>query len=254
MLPEQRFRAVIGYDGTDFLGFQIQARGRTVQGEIEKSLERVTQSSVRIDAAGRTDAGVHATGQVIAFSTSWRHSVPDLHRALNATLPADIVISNLTTTDHGFHPRFGAISRSYQYCVVNQSWPDVLRRRYAHHISRPLDWELMNKAARHLVGHHDFASFGKPPQGNKTVRHVMAADWAPDAQYRLTFTITANAFLYRMVRNIVGTLLRVGTGLIGADVVPDIMAARDLRHSGPPAPAHGLCLIKVTYPDSPQEI
>jgi tRNA pseudouridine38-40 synthase len=252
VLPEQRFRAVVGYDGTDFLGFQIQAQGRTVQGEIEKALENVTQSSVRIDAAGRTDAGVHATGQVIAFLTSWRHPIADLHRALNATLPADVVISNLTTTDRGFHPRFEAISRTYQYCVVNQNWPDVLRRRYAYHISQPIDWELMNEAAQYLIGHHDFASFGKPPQGNKTVRHVMEAAWAQNSQYWLTFTITANAFLYRMVRNIVGTLLQVGTGIMGVDLVPDIMAARDLSYSSPPAPAHGLCLIKVTYPDSLQ--
>ena len=253
MLPEQRFRAVVGYDGTDFLGFQIQAQGRTVQGEIEKALAKVTQSSVRIDAAGRTDAGVHATGQVIAFSTSWRHSIADLHRALNATLPADIVISNLTTIDRGFHPRFGAVSRTYQYRVVNQKWPDVLWRRYAYHISQPIDWELMNKAAQYLIGHHDFASFGKPPQGSKTVRHVMEATWIQDSQHWLTFTITANAFLYRMARNIVGTLLQVGAGIMGVDLVPDIIAARDLRYSSPPAPAHGLCLIKVTYPDSLQE-
>lgn len=232
------------------MGYQFQARGRTVQGEIETSLQTVTQSAVRIDGAGRTDAGVHATGQVIAFNVAWRHSLTDLHRALNATLPHDIVIRTLTITDRDFHPRFGALSRTYRYQIINQSWPSVLQRRYAYHIERNLNVEAMNLASRHLYGSQDFASFGKPPQGQNTVRHVTQAEWRVEAGNTITLVITANAFLYRMVRNIVGTVVQVGLGRLLPDDIQRILLAKNLKLSAAPAPAHGLCLINVTYPDS----
>ncbi len=244
----RRYRAVVAYDGTDFWGFQLQARERTVQGEIEKALNRLTGSPIRIDAAGRTDAGVHATGQVIAFNAVWKHSLPDLHRALNAVLPDDIVVQRLEIASATFHPRFDALSRTYQYQIINQPWPDVLLRRYAWHIAKPLDGTAMQRAASYLVGEHDFASFGKPPQGQNTVRRVLRADWSTE-NTRLTFTITANAFLYRMVRNIVGTLVQAGMGLMEPEAVQQILAERDLKKSAPPAPAHGLCLVQVTYPE-----
>jgi tRNA pseudouridine38-40 synthase len=247
---EQRFKAIVGYDGTDFLGYQLQAKGRTVQGEIEKSLKNVVQSSVRVDGAGRTDSGVHAVGQVIAFNAVWRHSITDLHRALNATLPDDIVISNLTIVDREFHPRFRATSRTYQYRVITQRWPSVLQRRYTYHLATELDLDSMNRAAQQLVGQKDFASFGKPPQGNNTVRNILMAEWLRDDSDEVRFNITANAFLYRMVRNIVGTLLQVGTSRISVEDVTKILSARDIRVGKPLAPAHGLCLMKVTYPGS----
>jgi len=134
VVPEQRYRALVSYDGTDFLGYQIQAQGRTVQGEIEKVLKKVTQGDIRIDGAGRTDAGVHATGQVIAFNARWKHLLEDFQRALNALLPPDIVISELRPVNKTFHPRFGAVSRSYQYTIINQPWPNVLERRYSYHV------------------------------------------------------------------------------------------------------------------------
>lgn len=244
-----RYRATVEYDGTDFLGYQVQAEGRTVQGELEKTLKRITQSAIRIDGAGRTDAGVHATGQVIAFNISWRHTIKDLHRALNATLPHDIVISDLKQTTPDFHPRFQALSRTYEYTVINQRWPNVLQHRYTYHVDKQLDVAAMNKASRILVGSHNFASFGKPPQGNKTVRHVMAANWVVISSSQLIFNITANAFLYRMVRTIVGTLIEVGLGRLTVDDVKNILKAKDLTQSASPAPAHGLCLVSVTYPE-----
>lgn len=247
MTGEDRYRATIEYDGTDFLGFQIQARGRTIQGEIEKTLQQVTQSAVRIEGAGRTDTGVHATGQVIAFNVKWRHSLTDLHRALNANLPDDIVISDLKTVDSTFHPRFSAVSRSYRYTVLNQLWPDVLQRRYAYHVKMPLDLGALNEASRLLIGPHDFASFGRPPQGENTVRQVSQAEWIANGKL-LNFEITANAFLYRMVRTIVGTLIQVGLGQLAAREIKNILDARDLTRSAPPAPAHGLCLVRVAYP------
>jgi tRNA pseudouridine38-40 synthase len=247
VVPERRYRAVVGYDGTDFLGYQLQAQGRTVQGEIEKTLKKVTQVDIRIDGAGRTDAGVHATGQVIAFNASWKHSLEDFQRALNALLPADIVISDLQLVEITFQPRFQAVSRTYQYTIINQPWPSVLERRYTYHVRNPLDVAAMRQASQFLVGAHDFASFGKPPQGENTVRQVMSADWFT-AGTRLIFEITANAFLYRMVRTIVGTLVQVGLGQLAPLEIKDILAASDLTQSAPPAPAHGLCLVRVSYP------
>lgn len=247
MAAERRYRATVAYDGTDFLGYQIQAKGRTVQGEIEKRLEQVTQTQLRIYGAGRTDAGVHATGQVIAFNVAWKHTLDDLHRALNAVLPNDIVISNLTITSANFHPRFSASSRTYQYKIINQPWPDVLQQRYAYHVSQPLNIEAMSRAGQLLIGTHDFASFGKPPQGDNTVRQIMRADWLANNN-QLTFIITANAFLYRMVRTVVGTLVQVGLGRLTIDDVQNILEAKDLTQSAPPAPAHGLCLVGVDYP------
>ena len=244
-----RFCALIEYDGTDFLGYQIQAVGRTVQGEIEQALQKVTQTKVRVHGAGRTDAGVHASGQVISFNVAWRHQQLDLHRALNATLPPDIVINNLTTVNEAFHPRFSAVSRSYRYTVINQTWPTALQRHYAYHVSEPLDLAAMNKASQILIGSHDFASFGKPPQGTATIRRVSEAKWSASGKF-LTFEISANAFLYRMVRKIVGTLIRVGLGQINNGDVKNILNARNLTSSAPPAPAHGLCLVQVTYPES----
>ncbi len=248
MTLEHRYRATIEYDGTDFLGYQIQAEGRTVQGEIERCLKRVTQTSVRIDGAGRTDAGVHAIGQVIAFNVTWRHTLKDLHRAFNATLPHDIIISDLRITDPAFHPRFKALSRTYQYHVINQRWPSVLQRRYTYHVQKELDVTAMNEASRLLLGSHNFASFGKPPQGHNTVRNVIEAGWSATSDTQLTFSITANAFLYRMVRTIVGTLIQVGLGRLAVSDVKDILDAQDLTRSAPPAPAHGLCLVSVAYP------
>lgn len=247
-MTEQRYRATVEYDGTDFLGYQVQAEGRTVQGEIEKSLRQVTGSTVRIDGAGRTDAGVHAAGQVIAFNVAWKHTLDDLHRALNATLPRDIGVTDLTITNNNFHPRFNALSRSYRYTVVNRPWPSVLQRRYSHHVREPLDIAAMQQAGKTLIGSHDFASFGKPPQGEVTIRNVTQVEWSADGE-QVWFDITANAFLYRMVRTIVGTLLQVGQGRITVGDVEEILAARDLIRSAAPAPACGLCLMHVAYPD-----
>ncbi len=247
-MTEQRYRATVEYDGTDFLGYQVQAEGRTVQGEIEKSIRQVTGSSVRIDGAGRTDAGVHAAGQVIAFNVAWKHTLDDLHRALNATLPRDIGVTDLTITNNDFHPRFSALSRSYRYTVVNRPWPSVLQRWYSHHVREPLDVAAMRQAGKCLIGSHDFASFGKPPQGEVTVRKVTQAEWSADGE-QVWFDITANAFLYRMVRTIVGTLLQVGQGRIAVGDIEEILTARDLTRSAAPAPACGLCLMHVAYSD-----
>jgi len=242
----QRLMAVVEYDGTDYLGFQIQAQGQTVQGEIERALKAVTQENIRIVGAGRTDAGVHARGQVIAFNTAWRHSIKELQCALNAVLPKDIAVHRLRPVARDFHPRFDAISREYRYTILNQPWRSPLARRFAYHFPQPLDVAAMNEAASTLVGTHDFASFGRAPQGDNTVRRVFRAQFTSEKPF-VYFDITANAFLYRMVRRLVGTLLWVGTGELSPHGFEEILQAADRDRAGKAVPAHGLCLVRVNY-------
>jgi tRNA pseudouridine38-40 synthase len=254
-----RYRAVVEYDGTDFLGFQIQAEGRTVQGELEKAIEAITQQQARVLGAGRTDAGVHASGQVIVFDVAWRHSIPDLRRALNAVLPQDIAIYELARTHSTFHPRYNARWRRYRYTVLNQPVRSPLYSRFAHHVPEPLDVEAMREASRWLVGSHDFAGFGKPTVGESTVRHVMQAEWfVEDAADRggklLVFEIVANAFLYRMVRTMVGTLIKVGRGQLSPDEIGTLLEVKERAATAPPAPACGLCLVQVAYEEAGNEV
>lgn len=241
-----RVRAVVAYDGTNYSGFQRQANAPTIQEELERALAKITQESTSIDAAGRTDAGVHARGQVIAFETMWRHGVRDLWRALNAVLPADVAVQTLEEAEPSFHPRYDASSRWYRYtvCVAKSRCP--LERLYSLHAPGVRDVASMGRAAQLLVGEHDFASFGQPPSGKSTVRTVLRAEWHERAPW-LLFDIEANAYLYRMVRSIVGTLLMVGRGLLAVDAFARVLASRDRGQAGPTAPAHGLCLMAVSY-------
>jgi tRNA pseudouridine38-40 synthase len=241
-----RVKAVVAYDGTDFLGFQRQAAGRTVQGVVEAALERVTEKRVPVVGAGRTDTGVHAEGQVIAFDTEWRHSLPDLHRAMNAVLPQDVAVRELAQATTGFHPRYDALSRRYRYTVHNAPVRSPLARRTSLHMAQTLDLEAMTAASGLTVGEHDFAAFGRPTQGEVTVRRVMEARWVADPPW-FFFEIEANGFLFRMVRSIVGTLLEIGRGRLSAEQFRTILASRDRSLAGQTAPAHGLCLIRVNY-------
>jgi tRNA pseudouridine38-40 synthase len=242
-----RLRGVVAYDGTEYSGFQRQANALTVQEVLEAALAQITQETVTVLAAGRTDAGVHATGQVVAFDAAWRHGVDDLWRALNAVLPADIAFLQIGEAAPDFHPRYDARSRRYRYTVYNAPvrWPLILR--YSLHVAAALDIVAMDRAAQLLVGEHDFAAFGQPPkQGGITVRHVLVAEWGRDAP-QLYFDIEANAFLYRMVRSIVGTLLQVGRGEMKAEEFAAVLTSCDRDRAGPTAPPHGLCLVEVKY-------
>jgi tRNA pseudouridine38-40 synthase len=252
---EIRYRATVEYDGTGFLGFQIQSQGRTVQGELERAIGSITRQQVRVLGAGRTDAGVHASGQVIAFDVAWRHTVSDLQRALNAVLPQDIAISHLAMTYPTFHPRFDARWRRYRYTILNQPARSPLWARVAHHIPEPLDVEAMREASRWLIGGHDFAGFGKPTPGESTIRHVVQAEWFVEhprdiGGRLLVFEITANAFLYRMVRKVVGILIKVGQRELSPGEIIALLEARDRAATGPPAPACGLCLVNVVYDET----
>lgn len=246
-----KIRAKVAYDGTDFAGFQRQAagRGRTVQGEIEAALEKVCNERIAIVGAGRTDAGVHAIGQVIAFTAEWKHSLDVLTRALNATLPDDIAVHELAECDADFHPRFSAVSRTYRYTAYVSPVRRPLLRRYAWQLERPPDVSAMNEAARLLIGLHDFAAFGSPPSGDAeetTVREVLRAEWQ-QVENCLTFTIEANAFLFRMVRRIVLALVRVGQSAYALPDIEEMLESRDAQRIKGLAPACGLCLIEVKY-------
>ncbi|MBC8447842.1 MAG: tRNA pseudouridine(38-40) synthase TruA [Chloroflexi bacterium] len=241
-----RYRATVEYDGSDYYGFQIQADQPTIQGALEQALADTAGEAVRVAGAGRTDTGVHALGQVIGFRLAWRHSLDDLQRALNARLPEGIVIRELAPAEEGFHPRFSARSRVYRYTVLNQPLRSPLARRFAHQLAGSLDLLAMNAAAASLLGGHDFATFGNPPQGENTVREVMRAVWT-QAGNTFFFDIEANAFLRRMVRTVVSALLLIGQGGMEAESMAALLAARDRSQAPPPAPACGLCLMQVKY-------
>ncbi len=245
-MSEQSVRAIVAYDGTDFLGFQWQTDGRTVQGVLEAAVAQVTQHATRVTGAGRTDAGVHATGQVIGFSVPWRHALADLQRALNAVLPADVAVLELGPAAADWHPRFSACRRYYRYTVLNRSVRSPLDRRYSHLVTEPLDLAALRAGAALLVGEHDFASFGQPTHGDSTVRVIYAADWRQDGE-RLVFDIIGNAFLRGMVRSLVGALLQVGLGRWPVERIAEVLESRDRSQAAAPAPACGLCLTKVEY-------
>lgn len=249
-METQHVRALVEYDGTRFFGFQIQSGKPTVQGALEAVLATLTGQPVRIRYAGRTDTGVHALGQVIAADVAWRHSLADLERALNALLPEDIAVRQVEpVSEPRFHPRYSARSRVYRYTVWTAPWRSPLHQRFTHHEVRPLNVSTMNEAASVLLGQHDFASFGQPTQGESTIREVMSAAWRAEAQGAclLEFEIEANAFLRRMVRTVVGTLLEVGKGFRTVHDVADLLAARNRAAAAQPAPACGLCLVEVKY-------
>jgi tRNA pseudouridine38-40 synthase len=245
-----RYRATLAYDGTAYQGFQRQAGDTpTIQLALEQAIARVTGQDAVVTGAGRTDTGVHASGQVIAFDVSWTHGDDDLLRALNAVLPDDIALQNIRQ-QAGFHPRFDALSRLYRYSVVNAGQRQPLLRQRAWYIRSALDVEVMQKAARLLVGEHDFATFGAPPKGTNTVREVLRSEWTAEAQpygRLLTYRIEANAFLQHMVRRIVGMLADVGRGVMTVPEFEDAFGAADITQAGTLAPPQGLILEAVRY-------
>lgn len=239
--------AVVEYDGRRYAGFQRQKRGITIQEEIEKALASVTQEQTKIVGAGRTDAGVHATGQVISFSTGWKRSLSELQRALNALLPFDIAILELSEVPLDFHARKSALSRRYRYTIFNRPVRSPLSRLYAYHWAGELDLEAMREALDYLIGTHDFASFGRVRPGGSTVCQVLEVDCRREGGY-IHIDLVANAFLKRMVRSIVGTLLHVGRGELSPQGFKEVLEGKDRRRAGGLLPSHGLCLTKVSYP------
>ena len=242
-----RIKAVIAYDGTAYHGFQRQSPDRepSIQGTLEGALSKIGQAG-EVLGAGRTDAGVHASGQVIAFNVDWRHSLDDLQRALNATLPADIAVLELEQTADTFHPRYDAVSRAYRYSICNTRVRNPFMMRYALHVPQELDVDAMRRALAYAIGDHDFAAFGQPTMGESTIRSMYRAEIVRDG-LSIAIELQANGFLYRMVRRIVGTLIPVGRSEQTPEDFAEILKSADPNRAGPAVTPNGLCLIEVNY-------
>ena len=239
-------RLGIEFDGTAFHGWQVQPRDRTVQGEIEGALQRVTGRAVRIAGAGRTDSGCHAAGQVASATLSTRLTPDRLKAALNAHLPRDVRIVEAAEADPKFHARFLATRRSYRYLIVARPSALVRHRAWERPIRASL--EDLRRATRPLLGEHDFTAFSKQG-GDETgmICEVTRARWSRRGELT-RFDIEADRFLYTMVRRIVATVLRAAEGGGGAKTIRAALESRDRRYAAPPAPAHGLTLMRVRYP------
>jgi tRNA pseudouridine38-40 synthase len=243
-----QLRLDIAYDGTSYHGWQSQPPPRqTVQGEVEAALARITGSSVRVIGAGRTDAGVHALGQVAVAPLVTHLTLPVLHKALNAVLPDDIRITGVQWVGPDFHPQHHAIEKTYFYQIHVGPYVPPFRRTCCHHSRVPLDLAAMREAARSLVGSHDFRSFTTQAHTKRNTVRCVRRIWITHIPGGLRVFVTANGFLYNMVRAFVGALLKVGDGSLAPDALQGIRDAKDRRAAPPNAPPHGLFLWRVCY-------
>lgn len=246
-----RFRLTLHYDGSEFLGWQLQPRGRTVQGELEATLERLTGARRPVLAAGRTDTGVHATGQVAAVTLPSRWTEGELHKALNALLPGDIWVEEVRIVPSGFHPRYDAVARSYRYQLglVPQAG-SPFHRRWCWPLRRELDVDLLHRGAGLILGEHSFRAFAKSGQEERGERcRVAQAEWSSWDRLGVAFHITADRFLHHMVRYLVGTLVEVARGRRALGEMDELLSERETPlETSPPAPPQGLFLVRVHYP------
>ncbi len=245
-------KVTLSYDGTDFSGFQRQANARSVQQELEQALEPIDRRRVVVAGAGRTDAGVHAFGQVASFTLSNPIATADLIQAVNARLPEDVRVLAAEEVDAGFHARFSACGKAYRYRISNTEVISPFERRFALHISRSLDLGAMREAAQLLMGEHDFACFqARTVKSRSSVRTVIVSEWSeerlPDRGRLLTYEIAGSGFLKYMVRNIVGTLVEVGDGHRAPASIGPLLASRNRAAAGRTAPPQGLYLVRVDY-------
>jgi tRNA pseudouridine38-40 synthase len=247
-MANKNFRITVEYDGTDFHGWQRQLQDRTVQAEIEAAIATMTRQKVTVHGSGRTDAGVHALGQVASFRCKTRLAPEDFLSGLNGLLPADVAVLECREAPEDFHARYSAKSKVYRYHILNRALPSAVERRFCWHVRKPLDPAAMNRGARRLLGTHDFSSFeaaGSPRSHSR--RSVLSAGWEKFETDRLCLTLEADGFLRCMVRNITGTLVEVGAGKRQAEDMTRVLASCDRHQAGPTAPAHGLFLVAVHY-------
>jgi tRNA pseudouridine38-40 synthase len=244
----RNIKLTIEYDGTDFIGWQIQKEGRTVQGIIQAVLWQITGEKLKLIGAGRTDSGVHAIGQVANFRTESSLSTYELQRALNALLPDDVVIVDVEEVDEDFNARYSALSRRYRYTILNRQYPSAIMRRYVWFVPDELDANLMDKAIKVLEGRYDFSSFQRRGSSRKNpVCTVMEAFCRREGDF-IRIEVEADSFLRGMVRAIVGTLLRINGDPDPEGKMLEVLEAKDRSAAGPSVPPHGLCLVKVRYP------
>jgi len=251
----RNLRLIIEYDGTAYCGWQIQRKATisSVQELIEKSLKGILKEKVKLIASGRTDAGVHVLAQAANFKTCSRIPLQNLQRALNGSLPGDIVITKIEEVSFGFHSRFSARSKLYRYLILNRPYPSALLRNRAYCCAYPLDIKLMRSQARCLVGRHDFKAFCASGSSVKdTIRTIKKLSISRIAcnlndVFLIAIDIEADGFLYNMARNISGTLIEIGRGRFPKGYLRKILLSRDRKLAGPTAPAHGLYLVNVCY-------
>ena len=244
-------KLTLAYDGTDYAGWQVQPGRRTVQGVLEAALEKITGEPVRTLASGRTDAGVHALGQVVAFRTATHLPEEVLRRALNAELPRDVAVRDVARAADGFHPIRDALRKRYRYIIHDGPVRDVFRRRYAWQYPRRLDADAMHRAAQCLLGTHDMASFqtsgAERASTVRTICEIAVRRGEASDRHVLSTEVEADGFLYNMVRAVVGTLVEIGRGARPEGWLAEVLSARDRRLAGPTAPPQGLVLVRVDY-------
>jgi len=243
-----RIVLVVEYDGTSYRGFQLQGKLPTIQGELEKALHKLTGEKIRVATASRTDAGVHAEGQVISFRTGSKHSLETFVSGLNYYFPEDIAVKTAHKAKDSFSIRRQAVSREYNYYILNSRTRSPLRERFYHLVPGYLNIEAMNRASQMLVGVHDFVSFVNNREAalKSTIRRVYRAETKKEGDL-VIFNMVANSFIMHQVRNTIGTLIRVGQGKMNLEEFFDILKEEKPGLAWPTAPAKGLCLTKINY-------
>jgi tRNA pseudouridine38-40 synthase len=242
-----KIRITLEYDGSNYSGWQLQAGQDSIQAQLEGALERIFGAKIRVHGAGRTDAGVHALGQVAAFAIPRAFDTAELQRAMNALLPPDIGVIEASTALDEFDPRRDAVARVYEYRILNRERRSVFDYRYAWRVTDPLDLDAMNTAARRFIGEHDFAAFRTlGSEETTTMRRVDASEWHREGD-RLIYRVEASAFLRHMVRTMVGAMVECGRGKSSPDQVTAILASCDRALAPAAAPACGLFLVEVRY-------
>jgi len=248
LLPRRKLALIVEYDGTRYSGFQFQLGAPTIQGDIERALAKLTGERVRVVGAGRTDAGVHAKGQVVSFSSFSTLPPRTLTKALNFYLRPDIAVKVANEVGSDFDARRDALSREYRYRILNSPTPSPLEQRFAYFVPTALDIDAMNEACQCLVGCHDFASF-TGPTSRRTVREVYKAEVSREEEL-VFFDMVANAFLNKQVRCTVGSMIRVGLVRLTVEGFQEVMRAKRPGLAAPVAPPQGLYLMKVNYPEN----
>ncbi|MUK90503.1 tRNA pseudouridine(38-40) synthase TruA [Ornithinibacillus sp. L9] len=245
----RKIKCIISYDGTNFSGYQIQPKKRTIQGKIENALQKIHKGTpIRVHASGRTDTGVHAIGQTIHFETEFDLSAYNWRKALNTLLPDDIYVKEVEEVSNTFHARYDVVEKEYHYYIWNEKEFDVFKRNYAYQFPYPLDVQAMQKACSYFEGTHDFTTFSSAKatvMGSK-VRNLFEASCKQNGK-EIEFIFRGSGFLYNMVRIMVGTLLDVGQGKLDPETIPELLEKKDRRMVGETVPSQGLYLWQVKY-------
>ncbi len=244
----RRIRIIVAYDGTNYVGWQVQPNGISVQAHLERALNELTDERIRVEGSGRTDSGVHARAQVAHFDTGVRMAADKFAIAMNMHLPPDIRVLYSEECDPTFHARFSAKQKQYAYTVQVGTHADVFSRLYSLHLHVTPDFDAMQQAASTVIGTHDFAAFKcSDSEMENTVRTITLSEWTKNGNLWV-YSVTGNGFLYNMVRILVGTMLEIGSGKRPVSDMQKALESKDRKQSGATAPAHGLCLMRVVYP------